>query len=266
MELGEWLDIILQYLKVLAWPLVVFTLAIVYRKPVITLLQRLKKYSGWGQTVELGDRARDLNLESVEVLSETLPPEPEPEPEPETEPGTGTGRADTPATRANVAGPPEAPSLSSYRIRTLPELDADERIIVHYLGSLDRQHFERAAQDMIENAWIGVERVARQIANEINLESWATKGLTMFSHGLATRNLISIQTANLAAGLDELHRNIQRASADELTPYVVSDFVSTSERLAQAMQQVLNSITLNRLLDEADASEIQDDPSPQTLH
>lgn len=249
MDLAAVLDIILQYLKVLAWPLVVLILAIVYRRPIVTLLERLKKYSGWGQTVELGDFARDLNAKSAEVVAEVVTAEPE---------ESTTPTPETPS-------PPTAdPPLRSYLVRPTPVLDDHQRALVNYLSNLDPQRFAPTARDMIERAWSNVNEVANQIRRELDLSPWAAKGLTMFSHALVQMNLISIQTANLAAGLDELHRNIQRADDDDITPYVVSDFVSTAENLQQALTQVRNTITLDRLLNAPDPEEIVEDPSPQT--
>lgn len=261
MELADWLDIILQYLKVLAWPLVVFVLALVYRRPVITLLQRLKKYSGWGQTVELGDRARDLSEESLEVLTEATPLEPVSPADPvDPVDPEGEERSQAGAEADSTSQRPDAGRFVSHRGR----LNESQRILTSYLGSLDHEHFPRAARRMIDDAWFDMKRMADRIASEVELQPWEAANLTVFAHSLAQRGLINPGASHIAQGLDELRRGIDRADDNELTVYVVRDFVDTAVNFTEALQQTLNAVRLDRLMNEPDPDEGQDDPEQGT--
>lgn len=253
MELAEWLDIVLQYLKVLAWPLVVLVLALVYRKPVVTLLQRLKKYSGWGQTVELGDLARDLSEESLEVLSEAAPAD------------AGVRETASPAEPRTTDTEPTDPRSypdSSRHVAFPRRLSPSQRIFTSYLSSLEPKAYPAAARRMIDDAWAALNSIASQLCTELELPLWETTNLTVLAHSLSRRGLVSPATVNVALGLDELRRGINKADDSELTLYVVRDFIDTAENLSQALQQTLNSVTLTRLLDEPDPSEPGDDPQP----
>jgi len=59
--------LVLEYLKVVMWPSVVVALALVYRRHLITVLERVRKASGFGASLELADRSLRLAEQSEEI-------------------------------------------------------------------------------------------------------------------------------------------------------------------------------------------------------
>lgn len=240
MELPEILDVVLQYLKVLAWPLVVFTLALVYRKPVITLLQRLKKYSGWGQTFELGDEARDLKEDSVVALAQELTT-------PKNHPANGT-RDDPPVAATPLptadADPPhesEDPRRKRFeRISLAARLD-----LFNAISNDHPAHYHASARRAVKQSWRSLLETADTLARWLKLTPEESANLDEIAFALVNRGLINERTATIAPRLSILHWSITHAEDPDLNLTVVADFVATAANLQEVLNQVLNNLMHN---------------------
>lgn len=256
MELPEILDVVLQYLKVLAWPLVVFTLALVYRKPVITLLQRLKKYSGWGQTVELGDQARDLKEDSAVALAQELAA-------PKKHPA-----ADTPNDPPGAATPPPAAEAETTQASEDPRRKKFERIslearldLFNTISNDNPAHFHANARRAVKQSWRSLLEKADTLARWLKLTPEESANLDEIAFALLNRGLINERTAIIAPRLSILHWSITHAKDPDLNLTVVADFVATAANLQEVLNQVLKNLMHN--LAEQEGIELhRDDPRP----
>lgn len=239
MELPEILDIVLQYLKVLAWPLVVFTLALIYRKPVITLLQRLKKYSGWGQTVELGDEARTLKEQSEDVLErQTAPTVTEEAPE------TAPPAADAP-TEQPPASDTTPPAEAPHRVWQITHSrEAKRADLFNKLATLPSTDFRTASHRAISRAWKSLLMTCGALANRLDLAP--TSSLNRVAYVLASRGLVDVETAQIAIRLTELYTELRETEGQGHNIYVISDFVDTAENLQVLLEQVLADLGNNQ--------------------
>lgn len=61
--------VVLDYVKALAWPLIVLTLALTFRDEVRRLLRRIKSAKGAGAEVEFGEDAQAVTAEAVQVAA-----------------------------------------------------------------------------------------------------------------------------------------------------------------------------------------------------
>lgn len=223
MELQDWLDTVLEYLKVFAWPAVVVTLALVYRKPLIEVLRRLHKAAGFGATVEL-ERAFEQNARSLnEANLPELPPETEREsPEPDAPAPTRESPPDPVPDPKKIWG---AAALRNFWA-TNPETAA--RLGFPYPDE-DRDP-ERYGRMML--AWAHLEAKAVKLGMLIGLNPSSARNLGVLSGGLLDRKLISHETAEIARSLQRLRNELAHEVENiSISPSLTSNFVQTAEKL-----------------------------------
>lgn len=225
MELPDILDIVLEYLKVLAWPIVVFTLALVYRRPVITLLQRLKKYSGWGQTVELVDQARDLKEDSEDILEHELT---------DTEAAPATEATPPPAVDAVVTVPPAYVPPRILRTKARNQL-------LSQIADIDPLNFTTDARRAVSTAWRSLHSTTDTIAKMLKLDPDET-GLNAIAVALVNRGLLSKNSALIAFRLAELHHSLLKSRDRDISLDVIANFLETSANLQQILDKILDDL------------------------
>lgn len=254
MQLPEILDVILDYLKVLAWPLVVFVLALVYRTPVVTLLQRLKKYSGWGQTVELGDEARELRESSEEMVKEQLHADTAAQPKPSSSTPEEGASADslqtTPPSPGRAAE--TQPGSSSRPVHSWPKVRLTDKgpfqptPAAHYLldrlARMSEDDLPTSARRTITKAWFDLVQTSDAIAEHFDLSA-AESTLRGVAIALFNRGLITEDTAVLAFRMSRLYAQMQHATEDDLSKVVQFDFVQSATNLRVILSQVLSDLT-----------------------
>lgn len=144
-------NLLLEYLKVLVWPAAVLTLALIYRRPLISLLHRIREASGWGVSVkaEASDLAVDAQVtraveeatvrssQAVESTSPATPPAAE-----DTEPRPSTPRPNTPAEQT-TSGP--RPAHEPVEPETVPS--ATELGRTHQVDQTTLDRIQRAMND-----------------------------------------------------------------------------------------------------------------------
>lgn len=248
MGLQDWLDTVLEYLKVIAWPVVVLTLSLIYRKPLVGVLRRLHKAAGFGATVELeksleqdaralneavlpeltksdpqGDAGAEKDAPSVETSeTETVPPASTSGP-----PATAKSDWSAAATRAFWESNPEA------AIRLGIAYPGDERY-----GTLDA---ERYGHMML--AWAHLESKAVRLGELIGLSPSPARNLGVLSGKLLDRGLISHEGAEIARSLQRLRNDLVH-EVDNITisSLLTSDFVQTAEKLYVLFDTLIDTL------------------------
>lgn len=241
MTLPEILDIILQYIKVLAWPIVVLILVLVYKRPIIGVLARLRKASGPGVALELDARELAEDAQEIAAVEAThvivTPPA-----EPDNTLGTAdaTPKADSPATGTSPA------SVQELRARH-PEHD------LRYDTAWGTLRPRSANAAIVLSAWSDVVDDATPVARALRLPdgSWSIPHLATV---LTQRGYISSSYPTIARRLQSL-RNAVAASHEPPTEDAVVDFLSTSLLIREKLQSALKQIRLDQLLLTPDQSE-----------
>lgn len=236
MELSEILEMVLAYLEVLAWPLVVFTLALVYRKPLVTVLQRLKRYSGWGQTVELVEQARDLKEDSEVVLARELT----------------TPEAKVPSARVVL---PEANGSPDVGSKPMPERPPGKEVrdshaalrqeFFKQIASIDPVKFPTGARRAVSSAWRSLLNTSEALAKRLHLDPGEVS-LNALAVALVNRGLISKSSALIAFRLSELYSNIIHSNDRDLNIETVANFTDSAANLESLLAQVLESLNDDR--------------------
>lgn len=226
MELQDWLDIVLRYLQVLAWPVVVFILALVYRSPIVMLLQRLKKYSGWGHSVELHDLLREAKDTSAEALVD------------ETTRSEVTQITDEPVQAPATAEQAPGSNGSASMPTIAANLFDTQRRRGEAVQALDPANFGPSARVIVNRVWDDLQAVVDRIIEDLNLEPAESTSLRNVAVALVNRALINEKTALVAFRIDDLHKTILRVPNFELTSYMVGDFTEAAWNLQQVLEQV----------------------------
>lgn len=264
MELQDWLDTVLEYLKVFAWPAVVLTLALVFRGPLVEVLHRLHKAAGFGASVELVERsleqsARSLNEAALPELAQTRAETNEQPERPEKPEKPEQPKSTEPTSRPPQATKPEAPQGGH------DPLDGDSAASPKQLWTPDavrrfwRQQPARAAElglyhpdvrsSDAENygrmmlAWAHLETKAVRLGELIGLSSSSARNLGVLSGKLLDRGLVSHEAAEIARSLqrlrNELAHEVERIS---ISPMLTSDFVETAEKLDTAFAHIIEDL------------------------
>ncbi|KAB1893639.1 hypothetical protein F6W69_06340 [Microbacterium oxydans] len=230
MELQDWLDTVLEYLKVFAWPAVVLILALVYRKPLIEVLRRLHKAAGFGATVELEkgfeQSARSLNEANLpELVAETRE---------SVDPSADTPELKEPETPSREEIPDPMAELkrvwSPAAIRNFWESNPETAARLGLVYPDDDRHPERYGRMML--AWAHLEARATKLGMLIGLPPSSARNLGVLSAGLLDRKLISHESAEIARSLQRLRNELAHEVENiNISASLTSNFVQAAEKL-----------------------------------
>lgn len=226
MELHDLLDVILEYLKVLAWPAIVLTLALIFRRPIIDILERIQEASGWGAKFKLRQQIREVaddaetTPEAITVSDatlETAPPATSPADPPATAPGQPADNADpTDFTSASV--------------------DTQHALINEMMRQMlahDRTRSEQRA--LIRMSWYGLEKVARRIGPRYGV-ALGEHQVTRVVKRLAAKKRISPELESVATRLEDVFETLRKGGFEGLTPQAANDFVSAADNIRRALE------------------------------
>src|ERR1700733_2929102 len=82
----NWLQFTSSLISILAWPLVVIILVVIFRRQLAHLIGRIKSYKGMGQELTFGDRLADAENSVEEAVSSDTTGKTDPEQADEIEP------------------------------------------------------------------------------------------------------------------------------------------------------------------------------------
>lgn len=258
MELQDWLDTVLEYLKVFSWPAVVLTLALVFRKPIIEVLQRLHKAAGFGASVELErtleQNARSLNEASLPDLApaddEATPAEQSEHVVPERPKRDASSVQDE-----RIGSPEQEPSgdeifNSNKQLWSPAALRRFWRQQPHNAAELGLPHPDAiSAFGDAENygrmmlAWAHLEAKAVRLGELIGLSSSSARNLGVLSGKLLDRRLIGHEAAEIARGLQRLRNELaHEVEKISISPVLTTDFVETAEKLDRLFAQLVDEL------------------------
>lgn len=248
-------ELALEYLKVLAWPMVVFTLALLYRRPLIALLARLRKATGWGATVELADEARQLADESAQIAA-IQPSAPAPlyeldqdttaetasevEPEPAAEPDPSS---EQPAA-TTIAPSPDAKSIT--RQTTPPSMTIDtERMVAAVRNAMAANatsiDIERLAAALRNAApQIDTERLAAALRKSANI-GFTPKSIRLNEAGYWNSTRKHSNRTRMLQAWDQL----------EHAALTVGDLIGVSKNHARHIPGLTSELAQRGLVNEA---------------
>ena len=233
MELRDWLDIVLEYLKVLAWPLAVAVLAFAFRNPITEALSRLEEASGLGAKARFFQRTASKLAEESELIAEELAENPE--------------VADAPE-RPIPTEKPTVETRSPQASETSDDKDAIQAAISNELwlkqmndllsrgattAGLTRRQLARAR---ITTAWIDLNRVVRRLNRRVGLYEFAT--LSQLTRRLVGNGYMNKESADVAYRLAKLFENSQANDDQFVTPQIAADFETTAKNVKDALLQV----------------------------
>ena len=235
MELHDWLDIILEYLKVLAWPAIVLTLALIFRRPLIDIFKRLQKASGWGAQLELRQEIREVAddssttpeaiAETAEAIAETADAAADPSPpEPAQQPGK---KPTTPAGRAirDIHG-----RDGKYTQATIKAGRAAAETIL--ASPLKRKEYR--ARMLI--TWYELEEVVERLGQHYGLPKGMRRVHTLVRH-LSSIGHISQELESVAIRLTMLRDRLEDGAWEDLTPQAAEDFIVAARNIQTALER-----------------------------
>lgn len=253
----------LDYLKVLVWPAVVFTLVLIYKRPLIGVLARLRKATAPGVAVELfADELAGAAEQAA--ATEDVPAVPN-------EAAVASGEAPT-GPPGGVAGtepaqgrthdiddePPKSPAgtssaettVDSYLVSAMQNLLAEGRIaegrrFSETLHTRPKWSWYQLSQRQtglrpVDGAWRRLEREAYSVADLLGLpEEKRTTSDTALE--LIRRKLLRPEYATILTGLQALRREILHAD-EPPTVEVAANFVSTAAIIAEQFTKARSRI------------------------
>lgn len=249
--------LLLDYLKVIAWPTVVLILALVYKRPIVSVLARLRKASGPGYALELDARELAAAAAIAEAAEESA----------EVSSGTpDTAVTDTREANVHAPGRPPThghsdangtPAQTATPSTPMPNVHDNEirAITEHWFKELHKTAFEtqRARQadlGAVLQYWQDVVLSASRVAELIGLEEkyWSPR---IVARTLELRGYMSPDYARIAEGLQSLRNKIVHAK-EEVTADVVEDFAATSSIVIQQLEKSRRRILLDQQLNDPD--------------
>lgn len=262
--------LLLDYLKVIVWPAVVLTLVLVYKRPIIGVLARLRKASGLGYALELDARALAEAAELAEATEDAAavsgtPPIPDivgadggapvPDPAfPTTNNEAQFSPTDTPEPET------EPPALSPFEAaqRELNSLLAEDRLESRYRIAWNEAWNRDRGIAFVLNRWNTIAEAANTTADLLNLKPNLLSPAHI-AHLLSRRGYMSPNYAVITERLQRLRNDIVHAR-EEVTTDVIDDFAATSTLVREHFEKARRRILLDqKLLGNGDP-----DPTPDS--
>lgn len=187
---GKGALLLLEYLKVLAWPLVVLTLALLYKRPLVSVLDRLRKASGFGAILELERDSQYLAIAAVqaEAVDEAA--------------SEAEGGGAAPPKENEVTGS-IASEMPGLRSQSTGEVRRTERYPL--VANVER----------VQRSWAELEALAKEMGAELKLAPWkrtpADVARELSALGFGSPNIVTI-----AQSLDSLRQRVLLAGEGEL--------------------------------------------------
>ena len=238
--------LLLDYLKVLAWPVVVLTLVLVYKRTIMGVLARLRKGKGPGFEIELfsdelADAAKvaaatDAAKEAAQTntaLNETAQ--------------AITGRDDgTPTIDATP------PSDASSLVASL--LDPTERPY-----RFEWEHVRRKRENLAEvnDAWLALLHAAELAGEELGKEP-GQRTLSRVTLELIRRKVLRPDYATILSGLQALRRQIAAADGPPIED-VIDNFNSTARIITEQFERAHRRLAIERALKDSRGANAEDD-------
>jgi hypothetical protein len=223
-------QIVLEYLRVLAWPLVVIFLLWRFKAQMGRLLDRLVSLKTPIGTAEFDRQARELSMEAQEAALEEVqfeqsPRDGEPKAASDASPSeqAAADMDDRPDETQSVGASPRQSGLPAYALRALT---ADEFQVYRDVAAAD-------PATAVTGAWRRIEQFAHVALRAFGqVERWST----------STTMLKQLQEVGLGAHFlrvaDELRRlrnSVAHGGTVEITPAGALDYIDAAERLADAL-------------------------------
>lgn len=238
-------DLLLEYLKVIAWPLTVLALALLYKRPLIGMLGRLRKASGWGATVELENEARELADESAEIAGKTSEDQAEPSAADEPEQQT-TQEATAPPEISSGADIQHALATAEALRQTVNALErAHEALVEH-----DRERTLQQRRPVFSDArtgrfvmnarWEELVKEAMAVGQHLGISRNQSRFIPALFQELVRRGLAAPETEDVAARLHNLRTMIRHSEdgIEHLSPTAIEDFIDTTTNLTTILRTV----------------------------
>lgn len=235
---GKAAALLLEYLKVVAWPLVVLILAFAFKGTIVDVLSRIREASGFGAKIVMTQR---LEHEARE-LNEKLVPELDQDP-------TAHGLADGGAERTvDWEDEPAEPSGEAPA-----PLDVSPRRARVYGISMSGDMNVSTVDDQAHNYWImmiawsELEETAVRVGRMLQLAPGVSRNLGVVGRRLLDRGLISAEAAELGVRLQELrNRMVHDLNGFVFTDWMASDFADTARKLAKIYEDVIGRLDETR--------------------
>ncbi|MBS0024120.1 hypothetical protein [Microbacterium paraoxydans] len=239
----ELANLLLEYLKVLAWPIAVITLALLYKRPLISVLDRLRKATGWGATLELENEARELADESAQLeIKEGLVPS-----------STGDETAldirgadrGLPSDRTDTAAPviarDEPPMEGDSLTDDLRQVADSAAATPSSPGTRQFRVFtsQRSSRWNIIAAWDTLQHTANRLGHLLGLSPNHSRNISALTAHLANQGLVSTDTADLA---DRLYTLRSRLRYDDLPPLAIENFVDATQSMTDILEGVIDKL------------------------
>lgn len=223
MDLRDWLEIVLEYLKVLAWPIVVTAMLLVFRRTIADFLKRVVKVEGAGISAELTEgaeaKARSLSRAPVAELMST--------------PASGSLR--DPIATAAPAAPPDPPSPGTGRALTQEEYERDSNDFLHRHS---RKWEEAYATDRVNAAWTSLVEKASELGRAMGMAWDDAQDITRVSNRLLASQRIGAETGDLIDELVKLHKSVTQDPRIQMTDAFAMNFVQTAEKISGLFDQL----------------------------
>ncbi|WP_146114327.1 hypothetical protein [Microbacterium sp. MYb72] len=231
--LGKGALLLLEYLKVVAWPLVVIVLAFAYKRTIVDVLSRIREASGFGGKVVLTQRlehdARELNEKPVPELEQDAA---DPSAQGEDDPGTVRDDSDDIPAASNVPASATAPSrkLRIYHVNASGDASGSAAgEAVNYWNMM--------------NAWSRLERTAARLGQRLGFSPGPAQNLGFLGGQLLERGLISSEAFELGVRLQELrNRMVHDLDRFVLTDWLAQDFADTAGKLIRIYEDVIDTL------------------------
>lgn len=229
MDLRDWLEIVLEYLKVLAWPIVVAGLILVFRRSITDVLYRLEDLKGPGISAKLTARAET----KIRTLRDTPVVELLPGPQAKNQP-TPAPVPDTPKPQSDRL-PNEGASL------TIEEM---ERQSNDFLYRHSRKWEEGHSISLVTAAWSSLVQKSSDLGSAIGMSSEDSRDIIKVSNRLLAGGRIGAETADLIDELVDLHNRALHDPRIQVTGAFANDFVRTAEKISGLFTQMLEALRL----------------------
>lgn len=243
--MGKAALLLLEYLKVAAWPVVVVVLAFSYRGAIVDVLSRIREASVPGyklvMTQRLEHEVRDLNEKSVPELEDvedapTATDDSASSGAPGDEPSEPTASekdgGDGVEAEASVPRSPVRAPRGYYRVK-LPGFGF----------TADPERDEGRNYWNMMTAWSRLESTAVQLGERLGLSPGPSRNLGFLGGQLLARKLISHEAVELGASLQDLrNRMVHELDRIMLTDWMALDFTATAGKLTRIYQDILDEL------------------------
>lgn len=232
---GKVATLVLEYLKVVAWPIVVLILAFAFKGTIVDVLSRIREASGFGakfvMTQRLEHEARELNEKLVPELDQDRTAQSPADEGAERTVDDATGEP------AEPSGEAPAPLNTSPRKARVYGISMPSDINVSTGGQAQNFWIMMAA-------WSELEETALRVGRLLQLAPGVSRNLGVLGRQLLDRGLISAEAFDLGVRLQQLrNRMAHDLNNFVFTDWMASDFAATARKLAKIYEDVIGRLS-----------------------